>query len=133
MTKLKPRFYAQALWELTTGKDEKERKIIIDNLLRLLQKNKQLKMWSQVVKAYEQLLQEKEAVILATVKTTQTLTTEELAKITAFLMKTEKAKTVELKIKNCSPNLGLIIETDEKRWDLSLDKQIKNLKKQLIS
>ena len=90
-------------------------------------------MWSQVVKAYEQLLQEKEAVILATVKTTQTLTTEELAKITAFLMKTEKAKTVELKIKNCSPNLGLIIETDEKRWDLSLDKQIKNLKKQLIS
>ncbi len=133
MTKIKPRFYAQALWELIHGEKVVARETVIVKILRLLQKNKQLKLWPQVIAAYEKLLRKKEGVILATVKTEREMSAAELAKITAFLQKTEQASTVELTIKKEALGLGVIIETTEKRWDLSLDKQITDFKKQLIS
>ena len=133
MTKIRPRFYAQALWELTKEKKGAQRELVIEKILQLLQKNKQLKLWSQIIAAYEKLLRKKEGVILATVKTEKEVTAAELAKITAFLQKTEKVKEVELTIKKEPLGLGLIVETVEKRWDLSLDKQITDFRKQLIS
>lgn len=133
MKKIKPSFYAQAFWELTKEKTLAEKKAITDKFLQLLQKNKQLRLWPRVIRAYEKLLREKKEVILATVITEKEMTATELAKITSFLQKTEQVQEVGLIIKKEDLGLGLVVETTEKRWNLTLDKQITDFRKQLIS
>ncbi len=133
MTKIKARFYAAALWDLTAGKTGEDLKEATISMLKLLQKNKQLKLWPQVLEAYRKLVTEKEGVILARVKSDQALNEVEAAKITDFLKKETGAKTVELLTVTEKVGPGLIVETDERRWDLTLAKQLENFKEQLVS
>lgn len=133
MAKIKARFYAQALYDLTAGKAEKDWQAATVSMLELLKKNKQLKLWPQVIEAYLQLLNERQGLMMATVRTEKELTPADEKRIKDFLQQESRAKEVELTVVQEKIGPGLIVETREKRWDLSLDNQIENFKKQLIS
>lgn len=133
MAKLKPRFYAQALYELIDGKSGQELATATTGLLQVLQKNRQLQLWPQVMAAYQQIVAEKRGVILAQVKTEKPLTETEKRRIRDFLQQNAGAKEVELMEEVAKVGAGLIVETAEKCWDLSLENQIEAFKKQLIS
>ena len=133
MAKIKARFYAQALYDLTAGKAEKDWQAATVSMLELLKKNKQLKLWPQVIEAYLQLLNERQGLMMATVRTEKELTPADEKRIKDFLQQESQAKEVELTVVQEKIGPGLIVETREKRWDLSLDNQIENFKKQLIS
>ena len=133
MAKLKPRFYAQALYELIDGKSGQELATATTGLLQVLQKNRQLQLWPQVMAAYQQIVAEKRGVILAQVKTEKPLTETEKRRIRDFLQQNAGAKEVELMEEVAKVGACLIVETAEKCWDLSLENQIEAFKKQLIS
>ncbi|MDO5561814.1 MAG: F0F1 ATP synthase subunit delta [bacterium] len=132
MAKIKARFYARALLDLTEGKTQ-NRKTAVASILQLLQKNGQLSLWPQVLAAYTDLLANQRGVVLANVKTEKALTPAQRAQISDFLCKHEGAKNVELTEILAPVGPGLILETTQKRWDLSVDHQIKEFKEQLIS
>lgn len=132
MAKIKARFYARALLDLTEDKP-KNKAAAVTNILQLLQKNRQLPLWPQVLAAYTDLLADKRGVVLANVKTEKALTAAQRAQIIDFLCKSEGVKNVELTEVLAPVGPGLILETAQKRWDLSIDHQIEKFREQLIS
>ena len=133
MSKIKVRFYAQALYDLTKDKTGNDFAQASESILKILQKNRQLKLWPQVLASYADLLAQDKGMILATVKTEKVLTTAERAKIIDFLRQDAQVKDVELTEVLAPVGAGVILETAQKRWDLSLTNQIEKFKQQLIN
>lgn len=131
MAKIKPRFYAQALYDLSQEKGLKAQ-LAVERILHLMQKNKQLGFWPQVSRAYQLLLSQIEGKIFAKVYSAQPLAPEQEKKITLFLKKQTAAREVELETIIEPQIIGLKVETEQDLWDLSLTKQIKNFKGQLL-
>ncbi len=133
MSKYKAKFYAQALYELTEGKDEKSVTKAIKGMLKILQENKQLKLWPSIVEAYGRLACREQNLVIAQVISEGEIGEKEQKRVGEFLQKEFPQKMVEIIYVQAAMGPGIKVRAQGKTWDLSLGHQIESFKKHLIS
>ena len=124
--KLTPKYYARAWYELIQSGEKSS-----DKILKFIYKNGHLSWLKEIVANLEELLNKQEQNTKVTVTSAKELEREVIEKIVKQIIKNEKF-SIETKI---DPSLiaGLIIETKNKRWNLSASKKLSQIKNKLIS
>jgi F0F1-type ATP synthase delta subunit len=121
--------YAEALYLAVKEAETKDRDAIIQSFLARLQKQGDLSLLSRIVHDAEQLEADELGVTAVEVRVAHKADELEVTEILHKLLETKK---IQLDLKE-DKNLigGLIIETKNERWDLSMKNQLAKLKQSL--
>lgn len=121
--------YAKALYELTLESDNAGVDLAVKNMLRVLQKNGQMKLKKEIIKKFNEISNFKKGIIAAEVYSREKLGDELIDSLNNYIEKRYSAKKVMIenkvdeKIKG-----GLIIRVGDEVIDGSVARNIKNLK-----
>lgn len=125
-----PAQYAQAWYEALKSADQKQWPEISQAVLLRLQKEGKLSFLSQIRQQMEQIELTERGAVKVTVKTAHDLDKQVVSQLVKQLLAAE----VELEIREDKNLLGgIVVETADRRWDLSARGQLKQLKQQLTS
>ena len=125
------RMYAQAWYEALKASDKKEWPTISQNLLRRLQTEGKLSWVPNIERQVIEFTLEEAGITQASVKTAHPLSEKKISSLLSEFLGDAK---LELSISQ-DPELigGLIIETQDSRWDLSIKSSLSQLKRKLTS
>lgn len=125
--------YAKALYGSAKNKSEKEIEEIISNFLKLLQKNKQIKLAEKIIEKFRMIWNEENDILEVEVVSREELSEKDLERIERFVIEKYKTKEVVLHKKN-DKNVkgGIILRIGDEMIDGSVSSMIKNLKNELI-
>lgn len=138
MPKLKASHYAKALYEaLKESKEEKERKKIFKNFLKLLQLNNDLRLAENILEEFKKILFSQEGILEIEIITRYPLEKKEKDKIKTKLKKTftlKGFKDIKL-LEKVDSNLlgGMVLRYNDVLIDASLKKILKDLRKKLLT
>lgn len=125
--------YARALYETTTEKPAAEVDLMVENFMRILEKNNQTKLAGSIVEKFSAIHNNDNGIVVATVVSAEILNRDVLKNVEDFIAKKYTAKEViltqeiEKKIRG-----GIIIKVGDEMIDASVVKKINNLKMALI-
>jgi len=121
--------YAKSLYAAMKDKSPKEIDGLTSNLVKILAKNRQIKLANKISEKFGEIWNRENGVVEATVVTRQKLERQNVKKIEEFIKKKYSAKTVLIenkideKIKG-----GIIIQVGDEVLDGSIERQLQDLK-----
>jgi F-type H+-transporting ATPase subunit delta len=131
--KITPKKYAQALYELTEGKNEKEIKDILENFAGFLVDNRDISKADKVIEQFGKIWNKKNRTVEAKAVTSTETDEQTLAVIENYIKNISNARKVELKHEIDKGILGgVVIRYEDKLIDAGLKTQVKNLKSFLV-
>lgn len=124
--------YAQALYEMTLNKSEVESGAIVENFVKELAKNNQLKLMPKIVEKFEQIYNENNGIVVAKVTSASSLDKNHLDRIEKYLADKYRAKKVILN-NEIKPEIkgGVVLRVGDDLIDASITNQLRNLKASL--
>jgi len=128
--KLKPQQFAAALYEITQGKSEKEIDKIIEDFTALLAKKNKLGWQEQIIEKFLSYSMKQEGIMETQVFTAKEISKKMAEKIAETVFKNQKIKVISIVEKELLG--GFVVKTEDKILDLSIKKQLQNLKIKLI-
>ena len=131
MRKITPKQYAQGLYEASQDHQGDELRIIFDNFLKLIWKNKDWKNLNKILRSFEIVYKKNEGILEARVVSARQLTAELKNQIKDWLKKNEN-QSVFLEEEIDETLLGgWVLRYEDTVYDLSLKNLISNLQKEL--
>ncbi len=130
--KITTKKYAQALLEAVDGKSEKEAKLIIARLLKIMAKDNELKSVDALIENFVKLWNKKNNISIIEVITVEKMPPSSKKIIKEYITQKLKAKEVELNEKIDKNILGgVIIREEDKIFDGSLKTRLYDFKEQI--
>lgn len=123
------RQYAQAWYEALQEADEKDRAEISQKMMKKLQTEGKLSLLMRIVKEVKRLGDEDLGVQHVKVRSAHLIDEKELEQLLAGLLDTKKLAISQKQDKALVG--GIVLETADQRWDLSIKNQLNQLKKSL--
>lgn len=125
--------YAQALYEATADKSEAEVKRYIENFVKILAENKDLKRGELIGKYFQKTWNREHGITVVDVTTAQEASKETIEFLSGYVVKLFKADKVTIRQKIDKNILGgVIIKNGDTVYDGSLKTRIHNLKEQMV-
>ena len=124
--------YAKSLYAATKEKSQKEISVAVANFIKILDKNRQIKLFAKISKKFEEIWNKENEVVKAEVVSCEKLDEKFLKKIENFIKEKYSAKKVVIvnkideKIKG-----GIIIKVGDEVLDGSVRGQLKKLRDNL--
>ena len=132
--KIKPKQYAEGLFEALSGKDEKEAKVIIDKFARLLVANNQASGLEKVLSYFNKFWDRKHGIAQAEIITARAMDAAVRKELSSYIKNRASAREVEIKETQDAEILGgAVIKYQDKVVDLSLRSRVLKLKEKMIS
>lgn len=126
--------YAKALYATTEGRPEKEIAGLISNLVKILQKNRQIKLVSEIYKKFNEIWNQEKGIVEAEIISREELHTELRNKVSKYIQEKYQAKEVALhNIIDEKIQGGIIIRVGDEILDGSISRQLKILNNKLAS
>ncbi|MDX9913419.1 MAG: ATP synthase F1 subunit delta [Candidatus Moranbacteria bacterium] len=124
--------YAQVLYELTLDKSEVEVNVVIEKFVNELIRNNQIKSASKIIEKFEEIYNQKNKIVVASVTSVSKLEGDYLERIKKYLMDRYEAKEVVLNNK-VSPEIkgGIILRVGDEIIDGSVSNRLRSLKTKL--
>jgi len=124
--------YAQVLYELTLDKSEVEVNVVIERFVKELIKNNQIKSAPKIIEKFEEIYNQKNKIVVASVTSANKLESDYLERIEKYLMDRYEAKEVVLDNK-VSPEIkgGIILRIGDEIIDGSVSNRLRSLKTKL--
>ncbi|MGW8184575.1 MAG: ATP synthase F1 subunit delta [Candidatus Moraniibacteriota bacterium] len=124
--------YAQVLYELTLDKSEVEVNVVIEKFVNELVRNNQIKSASKIIEKFEEIYNQKNKIVVASVTSVSKLEGDYLERIKKYLMDRYEAKEVVLNNK-ISPEIkgGIILRVGDEIIDGSVSNRLRSLKTKL--
>ena len=124
--------YAQVLYELTLNKSEVEVNVVIERFVKELIKNNQIKSAPKIIEKFEEIYNQKNKIVVASVTSANKLESDYLERIEKYLMDRYEAKEVVLDNK-VSPEIkgGIILRIGDEIIDGSVSNRLRSLKTKL--
>jgi F-type H+-transporting ATPase subunit delta len=121
--------YAKSLYEATTGKSQGEINNILENFVKILSKNNQLKFKENIIAKFEEIYNQENGIVLAEITSREKISGKLEKEIESFISKKYKAKEVVIENK-IDENIkgGIIIKVGDEVLDASIKSQLANLK-----
>jgi F-type H+-transporting ATPase subunit delta len=124
--------YAKSLYEATTGKSQGEINNVLENFVKILSKNNQLKFKENIIAKFEEIYNKENGIVLAEVISSRELESSQVHKVKSFIKEKYKAKEVVIENKiDTNIKGGIIIKVGDEVLDGSVEKQLRELKKSL--
>lgn len=131
--KVSIRQYAQALYELTAGKSEREIDGIVVDFMKILTKNRQVRQVSRIIKKFNDIYNKENGVIEAEVEMKYKMQDAQKRQLEEFIEKKYRAKEIILKsIINEKVGSGMILRVGDEIMDGSTKRQLQELRNNLI-
>lgn len=132
--KATPYQYAAAIFEETRGKNPAEVDEKISNLVKILEKNGQLKLVPRLIEKFEEIYDKENKIIKAEVTSKEKIDNLLQEKIELFIKKRYGAEKVSLEQKiDSGIRGGIIIRVGDEIMDGSLIRKLRDLRSKLIS
>ncbi len=130
---LKPKQYAQALYEALKDKDEKQIRNIIDNFARVLVNNQDTTKKSKIIEKFNDIWNQENNITEARVITSVNVDKDILEALNSYISQKTQANKVKIENQLNKDMLGgVIIRYEDKIIDASLKSRVKELKNKLI-
>ncbi len=130
--KVTPAQYAKVLFELTYNQKEEEIKPVLDNFIKVLAQNNDLKKIDDIIKEFSNIWDQKEGKIKVEIISARPLDENTLNLIKDYLSQKTKAKTFDIQHKIDKKILGgVIIKLKDKILDASLTNYLNRLKQHI--
>ncbi len=124
--------YAKSLYAATADKSQKEIGEAVLNLIKILQKNRQIKLFSKISKKFGEIWNQEKSIVEAEVTSRTELSSEASTQVLAYIKEKYQAEEVILKnIVDEKIKGGIIIRVGDEVLDGSIAKQLKMLKNNL--
>ncbi len=121
--------YAQAWYEALKESKKSERAKITQNMLKKLQVEGKLSLLMSIVREIQRLADHDLGVQHVKVRSAQLIDEKELERLIAEMLGTDKVAVSQKKDESILG--GVVVETADQRWDLSVMHQLNNLKRSL--
>lgn len=124
--------YAQVLYELTLNKSEAEVDVVIERFAKELIKNNQIKVAPKIIEKFEEIYNQKNKIVVASITSSSKLESEYLKRIEKYLMDRYEVKEVVLD-DEVSPEIkgGIILRIGDEIIDGSVSNRLRSLKAKL--
>jgi ATP synthase F1 delta subunit len=133
MKKISAKKYAEALYEMTIDKDQVELKIVVEDFVKTLARNNDLRKEARVIGYFCKILAENEGYLEAEVKTANKLEDEACKRVEGFIRENSGIKKIILKEEIDKSLLGgLVISYGDKVLDGSLRARLNDFKNTMI-
>lgn len=131
--KITPKQYAQALLETVKGKNEKEIKKVISDLVRVLAINNDLGKSSLIISELNKILNKEEGILEAKIISANELEKDTVKMVSEYLEKKTGSKKIVIS-KEIDKSLlgGVLISFEDKIIDNSLKNQLYNFKNKIV-
>ena len=133
MAKVKLSHYVALLDDLLANQTSAVQQERFADFLFLLAHNQQLDDVDEILRLYALLQDNKNHRLTVTVHHQTPPTTAQLKNIEKFLCQQHQVDTVDLQLVADGPGPGLIIDTLDTRYDLSLARQVADFRQQLVN
>jgi F-type H+-transporting ATPase subunit delta len=126
--------YAKSLYAATKEKSQKEINSVVANFVKILSKDRQVKLFSKIFKKFEEIWNKEKGIVEAEVITSRKLESHQIHQVESFIKKKYQAKEVVLhniideKIKG-----GIIIKIGDEVLDGSVRGQLDRLRNNLTN
>ena len=128
--KITPTQYAKSLYAATVGKSSQEIDVVLQNFVKILAKNKQLKFRENIIVKFEEIYNQENGIVSAEIVSREKLDDVLIKKLENFLKDKYGAKEVVVENKvDKDIKGGMIIKVGDEVWDGSLKRQLINLSK----
>jgi F-type H+-transporting ATPase subunit delta len=130
---LKPKQYAQALFEALRGKNQEQMEAVIDNFAQLLIRNRDVSKADKIIQIFNDIWNREQGIIEAEIVTSAKTDEDVLESIKEYIAKATRANEVEVR-KRVDKNIlgGFIVRYEDKVIDASLRTQVRQLKSKLV-
>lgn len=133
--RIKPKQYAEVLYELAEGKSGDELNSIIESFVAMLAKRGDLKHWQRIIESFSKIYNQEKGIAEIKVSSSFKLSDkikEQLKKQLLHSELSQNRKDIDL-IENIDESLigGIRLESEDKIIDDSLNHRIENLKSQM--
>lgn len=126
--------YARFLYESVQGKTQEKTEEIISSLAKILLKKNQLRLKNEIVQKFEAIYDCENKIIKAEIVTRESLGEDTRNKLKNYIKDKYKAREVILKEKiDEKIRGGIILKVGDDLIDVSILKQLKNLKKTIAN
>jgi F-type H+-transporting ATPase subunit delta len=126
--------YAKALYEATKDKDQKEIDGVLADFVKVLSKNNQIRMAGNISKKFGEVYNSENGIVEAEIISCEKINDELRNKLRNYISQKYQAKEVVLNnIVDKSIKGGVIIKVGDEVMDGSINRQIGELKKKLVS
>lgn len=125
--------YAKSLYEMTEQKSQNEIKDIIANFLKVLRKNRHLKLAKKIMEKFSEIYNQKNGIVEAEVTSREELGGEVRTKVRTYVRTKYQAKEVVLNNKiDLNIKGGIVIKVGDEILDGSVARQLQELKNILV-
>jgi F-type H+-transporting ATPase subunit delta len=133
MTKISPKQYAQALFELTENKDDAKIDVIIKKFLQQVKKNGDWKKRNEIVTQYTDIYNKSKGIVPTEIISARELTNEQIGQIEQFIRTKYKAAAVDIDTKVDKDVIGgVVIRAEGELVDMSVSNKMKQMQKHLM-
>lgn len=130
--KIKPKEYAQILYEVTKDKKEKEIKPILENFVLLLSRNNDIKKADEIIKKYAEIYSQEEGMVEAELISARELPKNLQEAFKKYINELTGAKKAELKAEIDKSLIGgFILKYGSTIIDASLKNSLHKLKEEM--
>lgn len=124
--------YAKSLYAATGDKNQKEIGDAVSNFIKILQKNRQLKLFSKITQKFTEIWNQEKGIVKAEITSREELHTELRNKVSKYVKERYQAKEVILhNIIDEKIQGGIIIRVEDEILDGSVVRQLQELKNNL--
>lgn len=125
--------YAKSLYEAMKDKSQSETDVMLGSFVKILAKNNQLKFKATIIQKFGKIYNKENGIVLAEVISREKLNSLLVDKLNRFIKSKYQAKEVIIENK-IDENIrgGIIVKVGDEVMDASVEKQLKELKKNLI-
>ena len=121
--------YAKGLYELTAGKSKPEVDGIVASFIKVLQKNRQLKLADRIITKFKEISNQENGIVEAEITSREKLSGETIKKLNSFVKEKYQAKEVILNNKiDLNIQGGIVIKVGDEVLDGSVARQLHNLR-----
>lgn len=124
--------YARSLFEATKGKSRDEIVPALENFVKILAKNNQLKLKNTIIEKFSQIYNTESGIVEAEVTSREILTDELRTYVSTYVRKHYGARETVL-VEKTNPKIkgGVVIRVGDEVLDASIERKLRELKRHL--
>jgi F-type H+-transporting ATPase subunit delta len=126
--------YAKSLYEATAEKSHEEVDVLVSNFVKVLAKNGQMRLKSEILRKFETVSNMKNGIIVAQVTSQEKLSEGMIEKLNGFIK--EKYQAEKVVIENIIDEKiqgGVIVKVGDEIFDASVKGQLKKMRSILVN
>lgn len=125
--------YAKSLYELTVGKSEQEVDGVVGNIIKVLQKNRQMKLVKKIIERFSEISNKEKGIVEAEVISCEKLSDKLRKEVSSYVSIKYSAKEVVIKNKiDLNIKGGIVIKVGDEVMDASVARQLQELRINLV-